>query len=68
MGVCVSSAYRWVKEGSSSQAPVFARVVRSRPSSLSGIVVQVGGAAIRIEAGFDADLLRDLVVALGESK
>jgi len=68
LGVCVSSAYRWVKEASSSQAPVFARVVPSRPSSRSGFVVQLGGAAIRIEAGFDADLLRDLVAALGEGE
>ncbi|MEO7033478.1 MAG: helix-turn-helix domain-containing protein [Polyangiaceae bacterium] len=68
LGVCVSSAYRWVKEASSSQAPVFARVVQSRPSLRSGLVVHVGGAAIGIEAGFDADLLRDLVAALGESK
>ena len=66
MGVCASSAYRWMKEASAAGAPVFARVVPS--SSRSGFVVQLGRAEIRVEAGFDADLLRELVSALGESK
>jgi len=68
MGVCASSAYRWMKEASAAGTPVFARVVRSRSSSRSGLVVQLGRAEIRVEAGFDADLLRELVTALGESK
>jgi transposase len=68
LGVCASSAYRWMKDASSAQAAVFARVVPSRSPSHSGFVMQLGRAAIRIEAGFDADLLRDLVAALGESK
>jgi transposase-like protein len=68
MGICASSAYRWMKEASAVGAPVFARVVPSRSSSRSGLVVQLGRAEIRIEAGFDADLLRELVAALGESK
>ena len=68
LGVCASSAYRWTKDASMASAPVFARVVPSQSASRSGFVVQLGRAAIRIEAGFDADLLRDLVAALGESK
>jgi transposase-like protein len=68
MGICASSAYRWMKEASAVGAPVFARVVPSLSSSRSRLVVQLGRAEIRVEAGFDADLLRELVAALGESK
>lgn len=60
LGVCASSAYRWVKEASEAGAPVFARVMPSRSASRSSLVVQLGRAAIRIEAGFDADLLREV--------
>jgi|SRR5450432_523412 len=66
-GVCASSAYRWVKEASVPGAPVFARVVSSRSTSRSGLVVQLGRASIRVEVGFDAELLRDVAAALGES-
>jgi transposase-like protein len=66
-GVCASSAYRWMKEAASPDAPVFARVVRSRAAVRSALVVQLGRATIRVEAGFDAELLRGVVAALGES-
>ena len=67
MGVCASSAYRWVKEAGSAavETPVFARVVPSRAASGAGVVVQLGQASIRVEAGFDAELLRAVVSALG---
>jgi len=46
---------------------MFARVVPSRAGSRTGLVVQLGPATIRIESGFDAELLRAVVTALGES-
>ena len=64
LGVTPSSAYLWMKAAAGSStpgAPVFARVVRSRPSPLR---LEVGGAALLIEAGFDAELLRQVVAAL----
>ena len=66
MGVCVSSAYRWMKEvaGAASSAPsaqVFARVVRERVSSLR---LEVGGAVLIVESGFDPELLRQVVATL----
>jgi soluble lytic murein transglycosylase-like protein len=67
LGVCASSAYRWVKEASAPGAPVFARVVPSRAGSRTGLIVQLGRALIRVESGFDAELLRAVVGALGES-
>ena len=70
LGVCASSAYRWVKDAASAatvEAPVFARVVPSRATPRAGVVVQLGPASIRVEAGFDAALLRAVVAALGES-
>jgi hypothetical protein len=44
-----------------SSAPKFARVVPVRRSSLR---LQVGGAAVVVEAGFDPELLRQVVAAL----
>ena len=71
LGICGSSAYRWMKEASASTsaqgAPVFARMVRSRSASSSGLSVQLGPATIRVEAGFDAELLRSVIAALGSS-
>jgi hypothetical protein len=43
------------------------RAVPSRSGLRAGIVVQLGRASIRVEAGFDAELLRAVVSALGES-
>jgi transposase-like protein len=67
LGICASSAYRWMKEGSAADAPVFARVVPARVASRPSLVVQLGRATIRVEPGFDAELLRGVVAALGES-
>ena len=70
MGVCASSAYRWVKDAAPAttvEAPTFARVVPSRAAPRAGVIVQLGRVSIRVEAGFDAALLRAVVSALGES-
>jgi transposase-like protein len=62
MGVTPSSAYLWMKAPApASCAPKFARVVPARVSSLR---LQVGGTAVIVEAGFDAELLRQVVAAL----
>jgi hypothetical protein len=55
-----SSAYLWLKAvGAEPRPPAFARVVKSSSSTTSRfVVVEVGGARVRVEAGFDGDLLR----------
>jgi len=68
LGICASPAYRWMKETSAPDAPVFARAVPARVASRPSLVVQLGRAIIRVEAGFDAELLRGVVAALGESR
>ena len=53
-----------IEDRIAAKAPRFAMVVpttRPRGSTLS---VEVGGAIIRLESGFDAELLRDVVSAL----
>jgi len=67
LGICASSAYRWMKEASEATPPVFARVVPSHAASRSALVVQIGRATIRVEAGFDVELLRGVVAALSDS-
>lgn len=69
-GIGKSTAYKWqqrTKGGSSPSKPdpkpKFARVV---PASRPAIVVQIGRAMLRVEAGFDAELLRCVVAALDE--
>jgi transposase-like protein len=63
MGVASSSAYLWMKAAAPAPgAPVFARVVPARRASLR---LEVGGAAVVVEAGFDTELLRQVVAALG---
>jgi transposase-like protein len=62
MGVTPSSAYLWMKEAAAvSSAPTFARVVPARVSSLR---LQLGGGVVVVEAGFDPELLRQVVAAL----
>ena len=69
MGVTKSSAYLWTKELRAevavTPAPVFARVVPQRTEP-RGLLVEVGGTTIRVEAGFDAELFRSVVAALRE--
>jgi transposase-like protein len=54
------------REDRPMEAVKLARVVRqaSRRASSGGIVVQVGGARVVVEGGFDPRLLRELVAAL----
>jgi transposase-like protein len=68
LGVTASSAYLWMKEAgaAASSAPVFARVVRATPPAGRSLVLEVGRARVRVETGFDADLLREVVSALSD--
>jgi hypothetical protein len=50
-----------MKAASRPSTPVFARVVPTRRMTVR---VEVGGAAVVVERGFDAELLRQVVAAL----
>ena len=65
LGVTASTAYHWMKGARRSAAqPQFARLVPSSGLVPPSLVVSVGGAAIRVETGFDAELLLAVVSAL----
>jgi hypothetical protein len=64
MGVSLSTAYLWVKAGQRPKSPQFARVVRESLIQKPLMSIDVGGVVIRLEAGFDAILLREVVAAL----
>jgi hypothetical protein len=59
-----SLLYRWMQSPSKRGVPVFARLAVSKTGVESAVMVHVGRAAIRIEKGFDAELLRDQDAAL----
>lgn len=63
LGVKVATAYYWVKKARQKKRPQFAMVVPSRQES-SVLRVEVEGAFLHLERGFDAELLRDVVAAL----
>ena len=68
IGVGVSAAYLWLKEAREASKPKFARLVPESRSVSESMVLEVGRARLRVEAGFDAALLRQVVSALsGES-
>lgn len=64
MGVSVSTAYLWVKAGQRPKSPQFARVVRESLTQNPAMSIDVGGVVIRLDVGFDAVLLREVVAAL----
>jgi transposase-like protein len=74
-GVSHSTAYLWLKQSGDRSARekklvgkevVFARAVRmERTESTGEVRVQVGSASVHVERGFDAELLRTVVLALG---
>ena len=67
LGVTVSSAYLWMKDAAAAPSkPVFARVVPARAASPSSLTLEVGRTRVRVEAGFDAELLRQVVSALSD--
>jgi transposase-like protein len=65
MGVSASAAYLWIKRArTTKKTPQFARLVPEPRSTVASFVVRVGGATIRVERGFDAEMLRAVVAAL----
>jgi transposase-like protein len=65
LGLSVSTAFRWKKDAdASADAPVFARLVRE-PRLEASLTLDVGGVRVQVRPGFDADLLREVVQALG---
>lgn len=67
LGLSKSAAYRWwsaEQQNGPGSAIQFAPLVRSTTAAGSSLVVEVGSARIRLDAGFDPSLLRRVVVAL----
>jgi transposase-like protein len=63
MGVKESTAYYWMKRARAARVPEFVRVVPQSAVKAS-ILVEVGGAVIRLESGFDAELLVEVMSVL----
>jgi transposase-like protein len=68
MGVKASTAYFWLKRAREATPLEFARVIPTVRSSKAAMSLEVGGAVIHLESGFDADLLREIVSALGTAE
>jgi transposase-like protein len=64
MGVKEATAYYWMKRARAARAPEFARLVPRSAAAKARIVVEVGGALIRLESGFDAELLVEVMSVL----
>jgi transposase-like protein len=64
MGVSAATAYLWMKAVRSTKRPQFARLMSETQRPVASLELRVGGAAIRVDAGFDAELLRAVVAAL----
>jgi len=64
LGVTASTAYFWMKAARATRQPQFARLVSESPPVPASLVLRVQGVAIRVQSGFDADLLRAVVSAL----
>ncbi len=64
MGVKEATAYYWMKRARRSMVPAFARVVPSKRAPSTALRVEVAGAIILLESGFDAQLLCEVVSAL----
>jgi transposase-like protein len=65
MGVKESTAYFWMKRARSARPPEFARVIPTAERAKASMSIEVGGVVIRLEDGFDATLLREVVSVLG---
>lgn len=74
LGVTMSTAFRWVRMDAEvvrghrddGARPTFVELVPIGPTP-AALVVRVGAAAIEVDAGFDAALLRAAVAALAEA-
>ena len=63
LGLNTSIGYRWAQKAGRSAAPKFARLVPASKAP-TALTIQVGAATLRVEAGFDAELLRSVISAL----
>ena len=64
LGLNTSIGYRWVQKARGSSAPKFVRLVPASTPPPTAVAIQVGAAMVRVEAGFDAELLRAVISAL----
>jgi hypothetical protein len=64
LGVRESTAYYWMKRARRAEPPKFARVIPIGQVPAASLSIDVGGVVIRVDAGFDGALLRDVVAAL----
>ena len=64
LGVKESTAYYWMRQARRTELPTFAQVIPASRATQASLSIDVGGVTIYLEAGFDAALLRDVVVAL----
>ena len=65
MGVKQATAYYWMKKARAARVLQFARVVPRSAATKTSMVIEAGGAVIRLESGFDAELLLEVISALG---
>ena len=63
LGLNASIGYRWAQKAGNSAKPKFARLVPASKAP-AAVTIQVGAATLRVEAGFDAELLRSVILAL----
>ena|SRR5215831_12019455 len=67
LGLDTSIGYRWMQAARQAGSPAFAKLVPAGSVARRAIAVEVGGAVVRVEAGFDAELLRAVVSALSST-
>ena len=63
-GLNPAIGYRWAQLAGVSGTPKFARLVPGERAAPSSLAIQVGEARLRVETGFDPELLRAVVLAL----
>jgi transposase-like protein len=64
LGLNTSIGYWWVQKARGSSAPRFARLVPAGKAAPATVAIEVGAATVRVEAGFDAELLHAVISAL----
>jgi len=64
LGLDTSIGYRWMQAARQAGAPKFARLVVAGSQAPTAIAIEVGGVVVRVEAGFDPELLRAVVSSL----
>ena len=64
LGLDTSIGYRWMQAARQAGTPKFARLIVAGSRPVGAIAIEVGGALIRVEAGFDGELLRAVVSSL----